>query len=70
MAVKYRGLNIKDFAISSVGADFDISTIIESMGKEGASSDAPHVKGDVKVSHQRRYTEKALRKLANDRLNT
>lgn len=66
LVLKYDGLNPSDFELHSVDPDFNMSRLLESPNNpEQASGDT--TRGDTKVSHQQRYTNRALERLVNQR---
>ncbi len=66
IGIKYDGLNKQDFAIYSVGKDFDIKAATRKEIDKKSAPAVAHVKGDAKGSHQERYTKQALERLVEE----
>lgn len=62
IGLKYWGLRQEDFGLHSVGKDFDPSALMEGAEEPAAK---PVRKGDARVSDQRRFTNRALKLLAD-----
>ena len=67
MGLKYEGLSEDDFTILSVDEDYDLSRLLDKETIAATAADRPRVKGETKVSHQARYTKKALDRLVESR---
>lgn len=62
LVLKYADLRRADFALHGVGPDFDYGKLVNDT--DGENAPAPRAAGDNKDAHQQRYTDRALRQLA------
>ncbi len=67
LALKYEGLKRSDLELHGVGPDFDYATLVAQSDTTRSDESRPRVAGDTKDAHQRRYTDLALRRLAESR---
>ena len=70
IGIKYWGLKESDFLLHSVGRDFDFRSLLNyDVGEQKVSTETLK-RGDEKVAHQSRFTNKALQMLVTERQKT
>ena len=64
IGLKYWGLKRQDFELHNVDADFDIQRLVDDGGPAAVDEDREYrIAGEEKVSHQQRFTNRALKDL-------
>ena len=66
IGLKYWGLKRSDFSIESVSADFNYSLLLDNENdKNSYTQSGVRKRGEVKLLEQKRYTDRALKKLVD-----